>query len=361
MKDFNVLMPREDMRLPNGYGTVRKQSGRRRYPYAVYVPEGKQATKDGKLKTKYRHIGNVMTREEGIILLNRYHNANKDCHIQLATFEDVFYMWYKERFGENPEVVKNDYIAAFKLCHEIHKRIFLFLKTSDLQKVIDSSDKNYPTLRKLATLFRQMYKYAISNDLCDKDYSAYIDIKKYKSRNPKSRKHHIFSDDDIQIFWANSEKEYYQMILILIYTGVRISELLNLKKEDVFLKEQYFDVISSKTENGIRSVPIANKILPFFETWYSKNDNEYMFTTREGKHFLYRNYFDAYFLPIMRIHNMNQRPHYSRHTFITMMVKKDISPTIIKMIVGHRRAMSITESVYTHFDVKTLLEAVNKI
>lgn len=47
MKEFNVLMPREDMKLPNGYGTVRKQSGKRRYPYAVYVPEGKQAMKDG--------------------------------------------------------------------------------------------------------------------------------------------------------------------------------------------------------------------------------------------------------------------------------------------------------------------------
>ena len=97
MKEFNVLMPREDMKLPNGYGTVRKQSGRRRYPYAVYVPEGKQATKDGKLKTKYRHIGNVMTREEGIILLNQYHNANKDCHnIQLVTFENVVLQDYQE-------------------------------------------------------------------------------------------------------------------------------------------------------------------------------------------------------------------------------------------------------------------------
>ena len=55
------------------------------------------------------------------------------------------------------------------------------------------------------------------------------------------------------------ENKYYQIILMLLYNGVRISEFLNLKKENVHLDEQYFDVISSKTENGIRKVPIADK------------------------------------------------------------------------------------------------------
>ena len=50
------------------------------------------------------------------------------------------------------------------------------------------------------------------------------------------------------------------MILILIYTGVRIQELLDLKKEHVHLNEHYFDVIASKTESGIRKVPISDYI-----------------------------------------------------------------------------------------------------
>lgn len=49
---------------------------------------------------------------------------------------------------------------------------------------------------------------------------------------------------------------------MLLYSGVRISEMLDLKKENVHLNEQYFDVICSKTENGIRKVPIADKVLP---------------------------------------------------------------------------------------------------
>lgn len=53
---------------------------------------------------------------------------------------------------------------------------------------------------------------------------------------------------------------FFLRILVLLYSGVRISEMLDLKKENVHLNEQYFDVICSKTENGIRKVPIADKV-----------------------------------------------------------------------------------------------------
>ena len=44
-----------------------------------------------------------------------------------------------------------------------------------------------------------------------------------------------------------------------------------------------------------------------------------------------------------------------------MMTEKEVSPTLIKKIVGHSGAMSLTEKVYTHVNVQELLEAINKI
>ena len=58
---------------------------------------------------------------------------------------------------------------------------------------------------------------------------------------------------------------------MLIYNGCRISEFLDLKKEHVHLDEQYFDVIASKTDNGIRKVPIADKVPPFYRAWYESS------------------------------------------------------------------------------------------
>ena len=90
------------------------------------------------------------------------------------------------------------------------------------------------------------------------------------------------------------DDKYYQIPLMLLYNGTRISEFLSLKKENVHLDEQYFDVIDSKTENGIRKVPIADKLLPFYKAWYeSCPDCKYLLHTEDGKPFKYRNYFDS--------------------------------------------------------------------
>ena len=148
---------------------------------------------------------------------------------------------------------------------------------------------------------------------------------------------------------------------MLIYTGVRISELLDLKKENVHLDKQYFDVLISKTENGIRKVPIADKVLPFFEAWYHDTDSEYLLHTEDGNHFKYRNYYDSYFLPLMENLGLTQTPHCCRHTCISMLAEARVEQTIIKKIVGHSGAMTLTEKVYTHLDIEELVNAINKI
>ena len=162
--------------------------------------------------------------------------------------------------------------------------------------------------------------------------------------------------------WELKDDKYYQIVLMLIYNGLRISEFLDLKKENVHLEEQYFDVIDSKTENGIRKVPIADKLLPFYKEWFDSAPScEYLLHTEENKHFLYRNYYDSYFTPLMQNLDIEKTPHCCRHTCISMLAEAGIDQTMIKKIVGHSGAMTLTEKVYTHFDVQELVKAINKI
>ena len=69
------------------------------------------------------------------------------------------------------------------------------------------------------------------------------------------------------------------MILILCYTGVRVSELLDLKKQNVNLDEHYFTITKSKTQSGIRKVPIGTMIYPFFKAWCESSQCDYVFHT----------------------------------------------------------------------------------
>lgn len=53
---------------------------------------------------------------------------------------------------------------------------------------------------------------------------------------------------------------------MLIYTGCRIGELLDLKKENVNLEEKYFKIVASKTAAGIRTAPISERFIRSLNT-----------------------------------------------------------------------------------------------
>lgn len=77
--------------------------------------------------------------------------------------------------------------------------------------------------------------------------------------------------------------------------------------------------------------------------------------------FKYRNYYDAYWTPILEPIGLSKfTPHCTRHTCISLLAQAKVDQTSIKLIVGHRGAMSLTEKVYTHLDINTLIDAVNK-
>ena len=103
------------------------------------------------------------------------------------------------------------------------------IKIMHLQNLIDSLNKKYGTLKLIKAMLNQLFKYAMELDIIQKDYSKYLKIGKSVIIKQKS----IFTDDEINLLWSNLENfKYVDTILIMIYTGVRISELLNLKKEE---------------------------------------------------------------------------------------------------------------------------------
>ena len=144
---------------------------------------------------------------------------------------------------------------------------------------------------------------------------------------------------------------------MLIYSGVRVSELLDLKRENVHIDEHYFNVVESKTENGIRIVPIADKTYSFFRKWHD-DGCEYLLHTPEAPILTIGT---TMIPPVMELIGCSHKPHDTRHTCISMLTEKEVSPTMIKKIVGHSGAMSLTERVYTHVNVQELLRAINKI
>ena len=336
--------------------------GNRRKPYAVRKTIGWEYDKEkDRMVQKTVAIGYAATRAEGLQMLAEYNKNPYDVKQSKITFQEVYDEWSKIKYPTVSKSNVHGYEASYRVCGTLYHKVFRDIRLADLQLVVDSCGKNYPTLKKLKGLFSQLYDFAMKNDMCNKDYSEYVDILRFKDKNPDKRDREIFTEKEIKRLWKLSEDPYYQIILMLIYNGCRITEFLDLKKENVHLKEQYFDVVSSKTENGVRKVPIADKVLPFYKSWYEGSECEYLLHTKEQRHFIYRNYYDSYFLPLMEQIGFKHHPHDTRHTCVSMLAEAHVDPTMIKKIVGHAGAMTLTERVYTHLDIKALVKEINKI
>lgn len=346
------------MRLPNGYGTVYKLTGNRRRPFVAKKLTGYEI-KDGKTKRTYSTIGYFPSRSEALQALADFNGNPYDLSMRELTFSQAYEMWKKDAFDENTNksTVKN-YTAAYKRCTALYSMKMSKIRTYHLQDVLNSySNMSYESVQRIRVLFNKIYKFCIAQDILKFNYAENLSVN--VSSVSKERK--AFSTEEIQMLWKHSENDYVKLVLMLIYSGVRINELLDLKKEDVHIDEQIFYVRQSKTAAGVRKVPIADKVLPFWKLFLDKSKCSYAVANINGDHLTYDNFKRRYWYPLKEQLNFDHTIHETRHTCISQLTMKNANPTIIKHIVGHKSIMNLTEAVYTHIENKELIETINLI
>ena len=145
------------MKLPNKYGSVYKLSGKRRKPWAVRKTVGwKQISEKMRSYPIYEFIGYYATRTEALQALADYNENPYDLHFNTITFEEVYDKWSEEHFKKVSASNINGYKAAFNTSKSLWKMKFVEIKLDHLQKVIDDSGKNTPTLKKLKIMYGLM-------------------------------------------------------------------------------------------------------------------------------------------------------------------------------------------------------------
>lgn len=340
------------MRLPNGYGSVYKLSGKRRKPFMARKTIG--WNDDG--KQVYRTIGYYETKKLALQALADFNNNPYDIEVSELTFNDVFEKWKEQKYKDISRSAINAYNACFTHSKQLYDMKFVNIKTIHLQTVIQDCNKGYETLRNIKSFFNQLYKYAMENDIVNKNYAPFVNIGKKSGDN--SRK--PFTSKEIEkLFKVEESIPFVDTILIMIFSGLRIGELLQLKSSDIDLENATITG-GIKTDAGKnRVIPINHKILPFIKKRLSEN-NEYLMVNSFGRKMTYSNYYFDKFMHIMEQLNMDHRPHDCRHTFATLMSNSDANKTSIKKIIGHSSYVT-TEKIYTHKDIEELRKAIELI
>lgn len=355
-------------KLPNGYGTIYKMSGKRSKPYRVMKTDKWIIDPVTRKSKQIRStIGYYQNREDAMIALANYNENPYDIKADSITFSEVYEKWSENYFPtlSNPSSVRT-VTAAYAYCNDLYDMRMKDIKVSHLEGTILNAQVGDSTKSRIKSLFNMMYKYAVAHDIVEKDYASVM----FANGNPikRSRTKEVipFSQEEIFLLWDNlTNIAFADMILIGIYSGWRPQELAILKVANIDLETGTM-LGGLKTDAGKnRIVPIHPLIKPLIENRMKEAiamQSEFLFNDANGQQGTYMTY-DKYrkrFEKVMKYLQLTHRPHETRHTFITKAKACNVDEYILKLIVGHA-INDITEKVYTHRTIDQLRAEMDKI
>ena len=173
-------------------------------------------------------------------------------------------------------------------------------------------------------------------------------------------------------------RKYYDELIILLGTGLRISELCGLTETDIDFEKRLINVdhqltkISGmgyhvdppKTKSGIRQIPMSSKVYEAFERVLKNRrgakplnvdgHENFLFLNRNGLPKVATSY-DAMFRRLVEKYNSSHKetlpkvmtPHTLRHTFCTNLANDGMNPKALQYIMGHSN-ISMTLNYYAH-------------
>lgn len=349
------------MRRPNGTGTITKLSGNRRKPYVVRISE-----MDTRGYVVQRSLGYYAKSADAQAALDDY-NAKKEAgtapHIEKLsmTVQAVYDLWSAREFRKLNRASITSHKAAWnKRVSRLADRKIRDTSLDDWQSILDDDEDtgmSQSTINNDAILMSALCSFAMERDIIGKDYTEYLDIPHVGAKVQKG------AFDDLQM--AKLEKlaadgfPWADTVLMLCYTGFRISEFLELTRFSYSKEENYLQGGKKTAAGKNRIVPVHQKIKPYLDKWLFTGGDA-IICGDDGKPIPVKRYREKMFQPVMdAIGAAEATPHWCRHTFATRAKVAGMDDLAIRRIMGHSDK-NVTEG-YTHGDIKWLSEELQKV
>ena len=336
------------MKHPNGYGTVAKLSGNRRKPFVVRKTIGW----NDKGHPQYKTIGYFPTREDGLIALAQYNKEPWDVTQEKTTLEELFELWIEKKATKLGKANRNSLKAAYRHCSTLFKKRYKEIKSYHMQEVIDGCGRGYSTQGAIKNLFGHLDRFALELDLITRCYSELLTSAPIPDTTKKP-----FIDDEVKQVWEAADEEWVDTLLVFLYTGFRISELLAIKTENVDLEVGTIKG-GTKTKAGKdRIVPIHSRIEKFIIKRVTEG-GKYLFMYK-GKKINTTRYYTIWD-KLMERFNMEHKTQECRHTLRSKLDSANANKVCIDLIMGHK-SKDVGERVYTHKTVQELKNTIELI
>jgi len=292
----------------------------------------------------------------------------------------IDYLKFEKRFSENTIFA---YESDLKLFFDFLSKQYPDTKIEDIDAFMIKSwiaclketklprthktTSNKSIHRRISSL-KSFYKYLLKENIETKTPLATIVLPKINKRLPSFLKEKeaalLIESKEI-----GEEKNYWkerteQLIVKLFYeTGIRLSELVNLKESNI--DASYEQIKVTGKGNKERIIPISKDLLNDMQCYISEKSNEMkgvdnFFVTEKGKPLYAKKVYNAvkHLMADNGIVLKKKSPHVLRHSFATHLMNNGADLNAVKELLGH--ASLAATQVYTHNSIEQLKEAYRK-
>jgi integrase/recombinase XerC len=273
--------------------------------------------------------------------------------------EFINYLSIEKRYSGYTVRAYNDDITRFMLFLNTQKNQvdILFANQSDLREwVISMVEEDYSprTLKRKIASLSAFYNYYLRNNTIKVNPAEGLILPKISKLLPA-----FINESGIENLFENIsfENNFFgirdKFVLELFYaTGIRLSEMVNLKINDIDISRGEMRVIGKR--NKERIIPLTLNILRLVKDYikerdmfFNMNTSEYLIVTDKGEqvyHRMIQRIVNKYLTLATTLEKKN--PHLLRHTFATHMLNNGADLNAVKELLGHAN-LAATE-IYTH-------------
>jgi len=316
--------------------------------YHIYYrgPGGKLKTFSTKKKTK-REAMEVLCRMESVQSFK-------------TSLPNISYPKFVDKFMEyaninlSPSYVEQFYYAFRELRIEVKDKLLSQISYNDVESMVTRrrAEGKITSTNSFVACLKSAFNKAIDWELLETNPAQKIKLKKV----PKNHPIFITEDEFHSLISLETNHLAKSAFITAFYCGVRISELLNIKWEDVDLVNNKICIRNSEnhtTKSKLqRDIPTHPRVKQVLEELPQKNE------------FVFQGYYNRRRLSgkfkelVKESDTINQQFHFHslRHSFASMLVSKGISLYIVKELLGHSELS--TTQIYAHLQKESLVEAI---
>jgi integrase/recombinase XerC len=280
------------------------------------------------------------------------------------------YLKYQKRYSQNTITsYQTDLIDFFDFTAEKYGTVLLQDITSILVRTwlasLKQNDIASKSINRKISALKSFFKYQLKSQTIVVSPMSTIVSLKVSKRLPSfiEQKHiyNLFSNVEFPDTWQG--KTDYLLLKIFYQTGIRLSELINLKETQIDVANANIKVLGKG--NKERVIPINNELINNIISYINEkqtsieNPEFYILVSDNGKK-LYPKYVYnkvKYYLNTITTNN-KKSPHVLRHSFATHLTNNGADINAVKELLGHS-SLAATQ-VYTHNTIEKLKDIHNK-